>query len=181
MKQTIGILFSAFQQKKPGQMDAISVFAACIVPVYIWAILIFFSHTDAILLRGTIFQLMGTAGLVLLFALIEASILFTLLLALNYILPAQWFHHRFTANAAAFAIVISLWAVSIHMQGPFDRKWNFFPLLLGLAVIYAIISKFPRLEKLIIQIANKLIVIAAFYLAITLIGLAFYLPQLFTS
>lgn len=173
--------FREMRHKNPGRVDAIGVFAACIVPVYIWAILIFFSHTEAILLRGTIFQLMGTAGLVLLFALIEASILFALLLVLNYTLPVQWFHRRFTANAAAFAIVISLWAVSIHMQGPFDRKWNFLPLLLGLAVIFAIISKFPRFEKLILQLANKLIVIAAFYLIITLIGLAFYLPQLFTS
>lgn len=179
MRQVLGSFFHAIQQKIPAWNDLLSVFAACTVPVYIWAILIFFSHVEAILLRGTIFQLLATAGLVFLFALLESGALFLLFLTINILLPASWFFDRFVAIGAGFAILTSLWAVSIHMQGPIDRNWNLIPFFIMLAASYIVIYKSSRFEKILEQVALKLVVVAAFYIALTFMGLAFYLPQLF--
>jgi hypothetical protein len=163
-----------FKRRGIRREDILLVFAACVLPVYIWSFYNLLNEMPAFVLRLNVSELIGTSGYVLAFALAESILFFLALLValflLALILPKKLWGDHFMAIGSMLAIIVS--AVAMYVQLNYDRvikltlRRTVFDLgLVGLAFIvyYVLILRFPRFESAIRSIARTVSVLSVFY------------------
>jgi hypothetical protein len=163
-----------FKRRGISREDILLVFAACVLPVFIWSFYNLLNQMSVFVLRLNIPEIIGTSAYVLAFALFE-SILFFLVLfiplfLLALILPRRLWGDHFVAIGSMLAILIS--SVAMYVQLNYDRvfkltlKRTLFDLgLVGLAFViyYILILSIPRFERVVRTVVRGVSVLSIVY------------------
>jgi len=163
-----------FKRRGISREDILLVFAACVLPVFIWSFYNLLNEVPAFVLRLSVTELIGTSAYALAFALFESLlfflVLFIIMFLLALILPRKLWGDHFVAIGSMLAILIS--AVAMYVQLNYDRvlklslKRTLFDLgLVGLAFViyYVLILTFPRFESAIRSVVRGVSVLSIVY------------------
>ena len=163
-----------FKRRGISREDIFLVFAACVLPVFIWSFYNLLNEVPAFVLRLSVSELIGTSAYVLAFALVESIlfflVLFIVLFLLALIFPRKLWGDHFVAIGSMLAILIS--AVAMYVQLNYDRvlklslKRTLFDLgLVGLVFViyYVLILTFPRFESAIRSVVRGVSVLSILY------------------
>jgi hypothetical protein len=163
-----------FKRHGINREDILLVFAACVLPVFIWSFYNLLNEIPAFVLRLNIIEIIGTSAYVLAFALIESILFFVILLIplflLALILPRKLWGDHFVAIGSMLAILVS--AAAMYLQFNFDKilkqsmRRTLFELgLVGLTflVYYLLILSIPRLERVVRSVVRSVSVLSIFY------------------
>jgi len=163
-----------FKRRGISREDILLVFAACVLPVFIWSFYNLLNEVPAFVLRLSVSELIGTSAYVLAFALFESIVFFLVLFIglflLALILPSKLWGDHFVAIGSMLAFLIS--SVAMYVQLNYDRllklslKRTLFDLgLVGLAFViyYVLVLRFPRFESAIRSVVRGLSVLSIVY------------------
>lgn len=162
----------------PSRTDSLYVFAACVIPVFLWAFLNYLDAFPGFALRLTLWDLVGTASYVLAFALIESLLLLLPWIVIAAILPARIFKDHFVAFASIIVLISSVWMMYANYYllnfGRMPREQllsGFILYLITVAVPISLVVRFRRVEKLVQEIIQRLAVLAYVYAGLGFIAL----------
>ena len=160
-----------FKRRGISREDIFLVFAACVLPVFIWSFYNLLNEVPAFVLRLSVSELIGTSAYVLAFALVESIlfflVLFIVLFLLALIFPRKLWGDHFVAIGSMLAILIS--AVAMYVQLNYDRVFKLtsrrtlFDLGLALIIYYVLILRFPWFESAIRSIVRTISVLSIVY------------------
>lgn len=91
-------------------------FTVALFPVQLWAVIVLFQEMPALLLRLPLPELLGVAAYVEAFTLVEAGLLWLLLLVLAFVLPGWLFRDHFVAQGTVMVLVSSVWAILLQLN-----------------------------------------------------------------
>ena len=159
-------------------------FAACAFPVHVWAIVNVLRELPAWLLRLSLWELIGVISYTLVFTLVE-SLLFLLTLVLPAtILPARLYRDRLVATGTMIVALTSLWAVAAHYNSEAIRAWGLreFALWGGLYLVSIVagwlsVYLAKRLQRVLVAVADRLVVLTTVYLAVDIVALLIILVR----
>lgn len=155
----------------PSRAASWNVFSTCALLVYIWSLMAFLFELPALIMRGSLDEIIGTASYILAFALIESFSLFLLLLIIAVILPPKWMRDHWSASGSLSAIIVVFWAITIQVQGPIIRNWYLPQLFVLLITANLFTYKFQKLCAVIEHTASRIQVLTNIYIATSIIGI----------
>jgi hypothetical protein len=155
-------------------------FLVCMLPVHIWAIIIFFRRLDSFTIFMNVAQMISIASYVLVYALLESLFIFALLFASSLLLPSRVGPESKLALGTTIALVASAAAVLIHLDAIWkvtwlnQRQWTWLwagVSLLLIALISLAVFKNERLESWFNALVERLSLLSMVYLAADILGL----------
>lgn len=155
-------------------------FLVCMLPVHIWAIIIFFRRLDSLTLFMNVAQMISIASYVLVYALLESLFIFALLFAGSLLLPRRVSPARKLALGTVIALVASAAAALIHLDAIWkvtwldQRQWTWLWVgvsVLLIALISLAVFKSERLESWFNALVERLSLLSMVYLAADILGL----------
>jgi len=102
---------ATFRSRLPSKEQAVLLFAACVFPVYSWAILRYFRMVPSWDNYLGLWDIVSILAYLFVFALVESLFVFSILALLRVLLPTPIVTQRFVSKASAFILVNALWAV----------------------------------------------------------------------
>ncbi len=175
---------ATFRTRLPPRGELGPALAACVVPVYSWALIWFFQKLPAWLLFVNRWDLLGILAYLLAFALLESLILFAGLLLLSFPLPRRLYRDRFAAQGSGLVWVSGFWAAILHSLRNEVRMWSAGQFLLGLGlylgmavVVMLLIHRSRRVERAVRSLAERLTVFLYLYIPAGLFGLLIVLSR----
>jgi len=155
------------------------VFAACAFPVHVWAILSILWELPAWILILTPWNMAGVIAYTLAFALLESLTLLSGLLVLAIVLPRRWFRDKFVALSTVAVFVTTGWAILAHYNDAALQTWSIKTFLLwagvylvSLGFSYTLVQRFTKLEKLVVSLADRLLILGYLYLSLDILSIA---------
>ncbi len=166
------------RHRLPSLSDTLDLFAVCVIPVYIWAILSYLDAFPGFALRLDVWDLVGTAGYTLAFALAESLVLVLPLLLLAALLPSRFFKDHLLALGSIVVLISSLWLMAAN-RGQVDFSEVdpavFLPALalylISLAVPILVLIRFKRVEPIVRAVVKRAAVLGYVYAALGCLGL----------
>ena len=178
------LVLSTLKSRFPPPQEVFYAFAVCVLPVFIWSIVVLLNEVPAFVLRLSVWEFLGVVGYTQAFALFESLLLLLLLLLLGAILPARWFRSKFVAVSMAIVLVSAGWAVEANYRRVDPSTWATPELLsvlglylLSIAVPYVFIQRFGRLEQILRAIIARLSVLAYIYVSLSVVGILIVLVR----
>jgi hypothetical protein len=168
---------SALNRRVPSLQASLLVFASAVIPVFVWALISFLDAVPAYALRLSLWEIIGSAGYTLAFALLESFVVFLPVWLLAVILPTRWLTAHFVALGSAMLFITSAWMMVGNYNKVDLSNWELSSLLivlalylLSLAVAIAVILRFPRVEQIIQNIVGRFATLAYVYVALACVG-----------
>ena len=165
-----------FRNRLPSAYDIVLVFAACVVPVHTWSILIFFEKMSR---RWVLFlnswDLLGILAYAQVFAFLVSTIVLLILILLSMVLPARLFRSRFAAQGCVMALLTSVCAIVLQYDPRpfFSAKGLLVGLLLycaGSVVVFGLIHRYQRLEGFLRGLAERLTALLYIYATVSFLS-----------
>jgi hypothetical protein len=167
-----------FRNRFASIQDIVLVFAACVVPLYSWSILVFFKKMSYWLLFLDAWDLVGIFAYAQAFAFLECAIVLLALVFLGAILPARFLRDRFVAQSSALVFLTSGWLIAQQLGRA--QFFLFTPprtmllwlslYLVSVGVSCVLIYRSKRLEKSINSFSERLTVLLYVYVPITFLS-----------
>jgi hypothetical protein len=160
------------------KQDLWLLFAACVLPTHIWAIVNILREVPAWVKRMNTFQMVGVMSYdMAVFALPDALLPFLGLLILAAILPAALFRYKLVALGSAFALITQIWLIIFHLTQligtrsivPYGLWGGTYLLAMGLA--YFFIRRRPQVEAAVIAFVRRVATLSALYLFLDFVGI----------
>jgi len=164
-------------------------FLVCMLPVHIWAIIIFLRRMDSFTIFMNLTQIISIAAYVLVYALMESLFLFGILFIGSLILPRRVSAARKLALGTIIALVASAAAVLIHFHAIWkvnwidQKEWTWLWVGVGLLVIALIsfaVLKSERLESWLNALVERISLLSLVYLSADILGLMIVLYRQLT-
>jgi hypothetical protein len=170
---------ATFRDRFPSRRDVLLVFAACAFPVHVWAIISMLWEFPAWILILTPWNMAGVIAYTLAFALLESLTILFGLLVLAIVLPGRWFRDSFVALSTMAVFVTTGWAILAHYNDVALQTWSIKSFLLwagvylvSLGFSYALVQRFTKLGKLMVSLADRLLILAYLYLSLDVLSVA---------
>ena len=168
---------SIIRNHLPSRIDTLSVFAACALPVFAWAIISYLYALPGFVVRLSIWDIIGTASYVLTLALFESLLLTVPFLLVAVVLPSHLFKDRFVALSSVIVLVSSLWMMYANYYRIDLASWDTNQVLtsltlylLTLAIPIALVLRYKRFEGTIQKFTQRVAVLVYFYVGLAAIG-----------
>lgn len=166
-----------FSNRLPQNEDLLLVFGSGVFIIHLWALYNLFYILPAWILRMNIHDLIGAISYVLVFALLESTVLWGTLTLAAIILPPTWFRDYFLVQGASLILLTTIFAMILHFSYALVATNN--QALVGIIIVFLILTLFAlivirksqRVEKVWRKILQMTIVPAFFYIPFDLIGL----------
>lgn len=170
-------------------------FAACATPIHIWAIIMVLRDLSWVSGRTNAWDGIGLVAYALLFALLESLVVFAGFYLLSWLAPWSWTGDVLLTRMTAIVWVFQVWAV-LGQLVPLVGGGMFLPLQfllylsLALRLLYMIIAvlamlslllpvflldRFPRFEKGLLGLLDRVVILMAIYLVLDLVGIVIIL------
>jgi hypothetical protein len=171
-------------QRIPTAPERRLILAAVVVPLYTWAVVMFFNALPSYLLRMTIGSALSILAYVLSLALIESLLVTGVLFFVCLALPSRFFKDHCVPQGAVIIWVMFFWTIPVHFQKPFmDRiGWNFniyYPVVVVwvVSIVAALfgfsylVRRKPGFAATLVDIADRLTVLSSLYIFVSIISL----------
>lgn len=155
----------------PSKKEIYLVFAACVFPIHLWAIIVTIFEVPALIKRANILEIFSVFAYVLAITLLESLILLCFLVVSSLMLPQNIFRDRFIASSTIFAFITSIWVISLHFQGLYIQNLYLVPYVLILLFCFILIYRFKNIEKAIITFVDKLTPLSYTYVFLDIVGI----------
>ena len=149
-----------FVNRSPTKQEALLVFSACIFPIHIWITIVFLYNFPSLILKASLWQILGVLAYSLVFALIESLLLFGFLVLLVVILPRKVLRERFVHLGTLLALVIAGLALLVNTQFMQAASWAWVLVLGATGVGWFASLRRPVDESLQTTLAERLTLIA---------------------
>jgi len=162
-----------FKLGLPSKKDYFDLFLVVAFPIHIWAIFIFLKKAPILILPLNLYHMLGTAAYVLVSALVESLVVFSVLFLLSLLLPAQLFRSRLLPTGTVIILLASISAAFIHFHGVWRIQSVGYSLWAGGWVLFGVVSSIPavywighhpRLQTAIRSTAERLSLLSQVYL-----------------
>ncbi|MFW6136090.1 MAG: hypothetical protein ACOC7N_04630 [Chloroflexota bacterium] len=169
---------ATFSERLPKRRDVVLVGAACVVPIYSWAIVAFLQKLPSWSLFVSIWEIVGAFSYSQLFAFFESALFLVALIAVAAVLPRHLLRERFAAQAGTIALLSSGWAVALQQKADDLPSWSphtfavlggLYLLSIGLACI--LIHRFAEVETGVRAFIERLTVLLYLYVPLTVASL----------
>jgi hypothetical protein len=167
----------------PSRQELLPVFATCAFFVFSWTLYRMFWYVPSWLEYLSVWSVLSIAAYLLAFALLESACLagFTALFGLLF--PRRLFRERFTALGSSLAGLMCAGAFLVQRRINLVYRlelWQLivYPLaaLVGLALAALLLSglfgRFPRLQRTVESLAERMTIFAYLYIPLGILGLA---------
>lgn len=178
MSKSDSVVLATFRARLPDRREFFLVFAACVIPVFAWALLVYIDQLPALILRLSIGEIIGVTSYIFALALIESLILIVPVIVLTLLLPARFFKQHFVAVGSVIILISSIWLMYANHNDSYDAEWTTVQLLVilaaylgSLAIPVALVLRFKRVEEIIQAIMERLAVLAYIYVALACLAL----------
>ena len=181
------------------KIDLLNLFLLVVFPIHIWSIYLIFNDVGWIAERTNSWDAVGYAGYSLTFALLESVGVFLLVALMVFLLPRQWKKNQRLAVISLLYLAAAFWAVAGQLYFILDKEafWLFrilfnvnrfgsvtLPLflLIVLATVVLPVIYIPRakkFEKAVFAVADRLVILSAFFLFLDLIGIIIVIVRQF--
>ncbi|HZQ06160.1 MAG TPA: hypothetical protein VFD70_06230 [Anaerolineae bacterium] len=162
----------------PARRDILLVFAACVVPVFAWALLSYLDAFPGFILRMSIWDLLGSISYVLAIALIESIIFLIPILLSAILLPPRFLKNHFVSIGSLVVLITAAWLMYANRERAYLGTWDTLHLVivlvlyaLSLAIPIALVIHSKRLEQIIQAAMERVAVLAYIYVAFAFVGL----------
>lgn len=152
--------------------------AACAFPVHVWAIVNVLRELPAWLLRLNVWELVGVISYTLVFSLVESLLFLLALVLLAVFLPKRLYRDRLVATGTMIVVLTSTWAIAAHYNSDAIREWGLrdFALwgglyLLSIVAGWLFVYLTKRLQRALVAVADRLVVLAGVYLAVDIVAM----------
>ncbi len=145
-------------------------FAACVVPVYSWSILMFFKELPYRLHSLPAWDLVGVFAYVQIFALLESAIVLLIPVLLGVILPARFLRDRFVALGSVLALLTLSWLI-VGRLGLFSNFLWVSLYLISMSMAYMLIYRYKYFEQFINSFTERLTILLYMYVSVTLLSI----------
>jgi hypothetical protein len=165
-----------FRKRSISLQDIGLVFAACIIPIHLWAILNLLHELPAWFIRLSLGELAGVIAYTQSFALLESLLVLACLLILGLLIPSQWIANRFVVLSSLLIFIVSLWSVVVQYNYDLIRTWGlrqFLPWMILFLISMAAPFFVIRVEKssmLIKTIVKRLAVLSVLYVIVDVVS-----------
>ncbi len=171
-------MLAVLRNRFPSRAETFEVFAACAVPVFIWAIIAYLDAVPGFILRLSIWDVIGTASYVLAFALVESIVFLVPFVVLAFILPGRLLRDHFGALGSVLALITAAWAMHLNYDRLYfntltDEQVRTGIVLYLLSILAAalLIVRFKPLERLVRSIMDRVTILAYVYVAFALVSI----------
>lgn len=171
-----------FKHRIPTRTDIFYVFAACVLPVFAWAMLSYLDAFPGYALRFSLWDLLGMTSYTLAFVLIESLVILLPVILLAVILPPRILKDHFLARGSALVFISSIWMMYANYQHVDLSGWNTAQYLgalalylLSLVIAFVLFERFKRIDQVMQSVMRRLAVLAYVYVAFACLGLIFIL------
>ncbi len=135
-------------------------------------------------MRLTIWDVVGTAGYTLAFALLESLVILAPIVLLAVILPSRLFKEHFVTFGSTIVVISSIWMMLANYQR-YDlsgiQVTQFLPVLalylISIAIPIVLIVRYKRFEQLVQAIVQRVAVLAYVYIALACVGVMIVLVR----
>jgi len=154
-------------------------FAACVFPTHVWAIIDVLREVPAWILRMSISELIGSTAYVLgIYALPDAVLLFVGVMVLAFILPARFLRRHLAVRGGLLALITAVWFILFHSNPNWLEQRQIVPLvvwalsyLLAVGGAYFLLVRRPRVETAVHSFVQRLATLSALYLLLDFISI----------
>jgi hypothetical protein len=171
-----------FKRRGIQREDILLVLSTCVFSVYLWAFYNLFYQIPGFLHRLTLFETIGAASYILLFALFESIIFFLVIFIFFFlaslVIPKRLWGEHFAAIGGLLAVMLA--AVAMTSQVIYDaiielskRQTALYiaGLIILFLVLYLLVLRFPKFEKAIRTVFSRISILSIIYAALGLISL----------
>jgi hypothetical protein len=162
---------ATFRERFPSRQAILIVFAACVVPIHVWAIIAILRAINPWMLSMTLWEVLGVIAYPLTFALFESLLILAGLWVTAILLPGKIYRNWFVSQSTLIIFFASIWAVIMQIYGQEWRLWSNRGLISGLLVLFVVIAvftilnaRFKRLQKAIEALAERLVILGIVYI-----------------
>lgn len=161
----------------PHRSEIIAVLGVAVFVCHSWSVLGFLNKLSSFILYFTVAEIANIFAFMMAFALLESLALTGLLVLLSIILPSGWLRDGFALKG--FTIIVVATVTSILFQKLLGDDYpstlmllvsSIVPLLLVAALI-ALVSARPRLQNVLLNVQDRILVMLFVYVPIGLISL----------
>jgi hypothetical protein len=154
-------------------------FLVCVLPIHIWAILVFLRRMPTMLTQLKATEIIGVAAYVLAFALLESLFLFGVLSLADHFLFRKLLNSTPLPVGTIFVFLASATAAVIHLHKDWDiqivtfSQWSKIWGALGLVSIGLLLGwlkRNPGLKRIIFEGVDRLSLLSMLYLGFDLAG-----------
>lgn len=163
-----------FRERIPSNKDIFLAFASCTFPIYVWAIANLLREVPALILRLSVWDLVGVIAYTLNFALIESVLVLIMLLLLSVVFPAKFIRDKFVVFSTVIVFITSIWFEFVHIFAPtiwLEGEIKFISsviiLITCIAGIYLAVLRSERVKIIIQSLVERISVLILIYLTVT--------------
>jgi hypothetical protein len=155
----------------------IAVLAVAVFACFSWTLIGFFNKLSSFILYFTPGEIADIFAFMMAFALLESLAVTGLLILLSAVLPSSWLKEGFAFKG--FVILLVATATAILLQkalrdyfpsAPVLLTYSLFPFLVTALLVWFIHSR-PRLQKILLSIQDRILIMLFIYLPVGVIGL----------
>jgi hypothetical protein len=167
-----------FRDRFPSRQEIALAFAACVFPVFSWAIVQFLDRLPAWMFYLKPWEIISMFAYTQMFALAESLFLLVLLVGVALIAPARFIRERFVALGSAGVLLTALWLVAVQyrneieflqqMKPPAWAAWALYLASIGIA--WGLIVRFESLKQFMDALADRLSILLYVYLPISAVS-----------
>lgn len=182
----MSLYVARFREKLAFKREFFGLFLLCLLPVNLWELLVFFYRISTMSLILSAWEIAGVIAYLFAFALFEALFVFAVLFAISLLLPKNIIETRLIPMGTVVIILASLAVSLIHLHDPWDVKfinserwatlWTVAALIIGSAFIFWLLKN-ERFAGALRTVADRLEVLASFYLGLDILGLGVVLVR----
>ncbi len=169
--------YTIFKQRFPSRTDVFYAFAACVLPVFAWAVLSYLDALPGYILRFSLWDLLGMASYTLAFVLFESLVILLPVILLAVVLPPRILKDHFLARGSTLIFISSIWMMFANYQrvdlsgGKMTQYLGALVLyILSLVIAFALFERFKRIDQVMQAVMKRVAVLAYFYVALACLG-----------
>jgi len=168
----------------PHRSEIISVLGIAVFVCHSWTILGFLNRLSSFILYLTTAEIAEVFAFMMAFALLESLLITAVLAVLSAILPSKWFRDGFAYKGFIFMVVMTLAAIIFqkNLKAVFPPPttlalYGALPLLLA-AVLIGAIYRMPRVQRILLSIADRFSIMLFLYVPIGVLSMVVVLGNL---
>ena len=168
---------SFISRRFPARSEIIPVLGAAVVACFSWTILNFINKLSSFILYFKLDEILAIFAYMMAFALLESLAFTALVLLISGILPSHWLKEGFAFKG--FIIVAVATATAILLQRALRDDfpsvlmlltYSLIPLTL-IVVVISVVHSMPRLQNILLNIADRLSILLFLYVPIGVLSL----------
>ena len=163
----------SLKERFPTRNQITLVYASIVFPLYSWTTYSVLDYLPSWLKSMRVWEIFSVNAYAYAWTLIESLILLLFISAMAIIVPVKWLKEHFASKGSVFVWTIYIFSFVIQINGYAigSKLGTGLMLLASIIISFFLISRFRRINDIVVFIADRLIVFLYVYIPISLISI----------